>query len=217
MILSGELIKVIYVEWLEKSGGLRLSFYKLVLIGIIQFGALSYSLANVQIANMKQDLELIAREVAGLRTEVELLRRENAQLRISLEQASKNASARNGNSQGFLVQIESRINKLDSRMLANEKNVASLQNGFDAKLRELINQMNQNFAKVSSSGPSAPAVPKFSTDYPQNGFVHKVEKGETVSSIAQKYKSKIKWIIDANQIADPTKVFIGKELFVPQE
>ena len=217
MILSGELIKVIYVEWLEKSGSLRLSFYKLVLIGIIQFGALSDSLANVQIANMKQDLELIAREVAGLRTEVELLRRENAQLRISLEQASKNASARNGNSQGFLVQIESRINKLDSRMLANEKNVASLQSGFDAKLRELINQMNQNFAKVSSSGPSASAVPKFSTDYPQNGFVHRVEKGETVSSIAQKYKSKIKWIIDANQIADPTKVFIGKELFVPQE
>ena len=58
-----------------KKWGLRLSFYKLVLIGIIQFGALSDSLANVQIANMKQDLELIAREVAGLRTEVELLRR----------------------------------------------------------------------------------------------------------------------------------------------
>ena len=67
-------------------------------------------------------------------------------------------------------------------MLANEKNVASLQSGFDAKLRELINQMNQNFAKVSSSGPSASAVPKFSTDYPQNGFVHKVEKGETTVS-----------------------------------
>ena len=46
-------------------------------------------------------------------------------------------------------------------MLANEKNVASLQSGFDAKLRELINQMNQNFAKVSSSGPSAPACQNF--------------------------------------------------------
>ena len=47
-----------------KKWGLRLSFYK-VLIGIIQFGALSDSFTNVQIANMKQDLELIAREVAG--------------------------------------------------------------------------------------------------------------------------------------------------------
>jgi LysM repeat protein len=57
----------------------------------------------------------------------------------------------------------------------------------------------------------------FSSDYPQKGFVHKVEKGETVSSIAKKYESKVKWIIDANQIADPTKVFVGKELFVPQK
>ena len=57
----------------------------------------------------------------------------------------------------------------------------------------------------------------FSTDYPQKGFVHKVEKGETVSSIAKKYESKIKWIIDANQIVDPTKVYVGKELFVPQK
>ena len=40
----------------------------------------------------------------------------------------------------------------------------------------------------------------FSTDYPQKGFVHKVEKGETVSSIAKKYKSKVSWIINANQI-----------------
>ena len=59
-------------------------------------------------------------------------------------------------------------------MLANEKNVASLQNGFDAKLRELINQMNQNFAKVSSSGPSAPAVLRLLRPY--KWFVHKVEK-----------------------------------------
>ena len=57
-------------------------------------------------------------------------------------------------------------------------------------------------------------MPRFSTDYPQKGFVHKVEKGETVSSIAKKYESKIKWIIDANQIVDPTKVYVGKELFL---
>ena len=55
----------------------------------------------------------------------------------------------------------------------------------------------------------------FSDDFPQKGFVHKVKKGETVSSIAQKYNSKVKWIIDANLIVDPTRVFEGKDLFVP--
>ena len=37
---------------------------------------------NLQLANLKQDMELVSRELAGLRTEVELLRRENAQLRV---------------------------------------------------------------------------------------------------------------------------------------
>jgi hypothetical protein len=57
--------------------------------------------------------------------------------------------------------------------------------------------------------------PAFSDDFPQKGFVHKVDKGETVSSIAQKYNSRVKWIIDANLIFDPIKVFEGKELFIP--
>ena len=147
--------------------------------------------ANIQVANLKQDLELIAREVAGLRTEVEMLRRENAQLRISLQQVSKNANNRTGDSQGLLVQIDSRVRELESRVAVNEKNTASLQSSFDLKIQDLVNKMNQNFAKVSVSTPSSPLPPSFSSDYPQNGFVHKVEKGETVSSIAKKYKSKI--------------------------
>ena len=44
---------------------------------------------NLQLANLKQDMELVSRELAGLRTEVELLRRENAQLRVSVEQLNR--------------------------------------------------------------------------------------------------------------------------------
>ena len=84
-------------------------------------------------------------------------------------------------------------------------------------MQELIKQMNDGFEKISQ-GPTTPTpAMSFSTDYPQKGFVHKVEKGETVSSIAKKYESRVKWIIDANQITDPTKVSVGKELFVPQK
>ena len=114
--------------------------------------------ANIEVANLKQDLELIAREVAGLRTEVEMLRRENAQLRVSLQQVSKNASNRTGDSQGLLVQIDSRVRKLESRIAANEKNTASLQSSFDLKIQDLVNKMNQNFAKVSVPTPSSPPV-----------------------------------------------------------
>ena len=92
-----------------------------------------------------------------------------------------------------------------------------MQTSVNQQMQELIKQMNDGFETVSKSTATPTPAKTFSTDYPQKGFVHKVEKGETVSSIAKKYESKVKWIIDANQIADPTKVFVGKELFVPQK
>lgn len=171
--------------------------------------------ANVQLANLKQDMELVSRQLAGLRTEVELLRRENAQLRVTVEQLTRrlNSSANEGGSRQ-----DARLQALETRATRSEKDQVALQQNLDKKIKELISEMNKVISQVNkpSSVNSSPA-PSFSDDYPQNGFVHKVERGETVSSIAQKHKSKVKWIIDANRIVDPTKVFIGKELFVPQK
>ena len=174
--------------------------------------------ANVEIANLKQDLQLFSREVAGLRSEVELMRRENAQLRMALEQITRQSNARTGDSQGMMSQVDARLRTIEKRVSANEQALGAMKSNVDSKMSDLITQMNKGFEKVSSSSAnSAAPQPTFSTDYPQKGFVHKVEKGETVSSIAKKYQSKISWIINANQIADATKVNVGKELFVPQK
>ena len=171
---------------------------------------------NVQVANLKQDLELISREVAGLRSEVELLRRENAQLRVVVDSFSKKTNSSQNLSSAQVVQLNARIASLEKRVQANSSSQSQIQANTDNQIQELIKQMNLGFDKVSKSTPSPVPAKSFSTDYPQKGFVHKVEKGETVSSIAKKYKSKVSWIINANQISDPTKVFVGKELFVPQ-
>lgn len=174
--------------------------------------------ANVEIANLKQDLQLFSREVAGLRSEVELMRRENAQLRMALEQITRQSNARTGDSQGMMSQVDVRLRTIEKRVSANEQALGAMQINVDSKMSDLITQMNKGFEKVSSSSANSTAPkPTFSTDYPQKGFVHKVEKGETISSIAKKYQSKISWIINANQIADATKVNVGKELFVPQK
>ena len=160
-------------------------------------------------------MELVSRELAGLRTEVELLRRENAQLRVSVEQLTRrqNSTANDGD-----TRQDSRLQALENRATQSEKEQVALQKNIDKKFKELIAEMNKVISQVNKpSGGNFSPVPTFSDDYPQKGFVHKVERGETVSSIAQKHKSRIKWIIDANQIADPTKVFVGKELFVPQK
>ena len=190
-------------------------FYKLI-IGIFLLSPFT-SWGNVQVANLKQDLELISRELAGLRSEVELLRRENAQLRVVVDSFSKKANSDQGISAAQVIQINSRLSSLEKRVQANTGSQATMQTSVNQQMQELIKQMNDGFETVSKSTATPTPAKTFSTDYPQKGFVHKVEKGETVSSIAKKYESKVKWIIDANQITDPTKVFVGKELFVPQK
>ena len=188
----------------------RLSFGILLLFPFFSWG-------NVQVANLKQDLELVSRELAGLRSEVELLRRENAQLRAVVDSFAKKANSDQGISSAQLIQINSRLSSLEKRVQANTGSQAMIQTSVNKQMQELIKQMNVGFEKLSKGTVAPPPTKTFSSDYPQKGFVHKVEKGETVSSIAKKYESKVKWIIDANQIEDPTKVFVGKELFVPQK
>ena len=193
----------------------NLAFYGVVFLflSVIGFGQNE----RIMMANLKQDLELINREVTGLRSEVELLRRENAQLRVALEQVSR--TSHSNQETGLVLKLQNRMQVLELAVKQSERARESMQDGVNQKFKQMIEQMNLGFEQVTSQNKqkSVPQTPSFSTDYPKNGFVHKVEKGETVSSIAQKYQSKVSWIIDANQIADPTKVFVGRELFVPQK
>lgn len=175
--------------------------------------------AKILLANIKQDLELVNREVTGLRSEVEMLRRENAQLKIAMDQADRSRRKVQGTESPLVLEMQNRLLSLELALKQSERARVSTQNELNKKFQQIIQQMNRGFEQVSASANTATEskVPTFSSDYPKNGFVHKVQKGETVSSIAQKYKSKVSWIIDANQIADPTKVFVGRELFVPQK
>lgn len=177
----------------------------------------SQSDTKIILANLKQDLELVNRELTGLRSEVELLRRENAQLRVALDQKSRATSQVQQN--GLVLEVQNRLKALELSFKQSERARGITQDELNKKFQQIIAQMNKGFEQITSANTlaSSSQVPTFSSDYPKNGFVHKVEKGETVSSISQKYKSKISWIINANQIKDPTKVFVGRELFVPQK
>ena len=148
-----------------------------------------------------------------------MLRRENAQLRVQLNQIQRTHNQDQGKGNNDLIELQTKVRALELSFNQSERSRISTQEELNIKFQQIIEQMNRGFEQVTSvkSSTAKSAGPTFSTDYPKNGFVHKVGKGETVSSIAQKYKSKVSWIIDANQIADPTKVFVGRELFVPQK
>ena len=176
--------------------------------------------ANVRLANLAQDLELLSRQVANLSSEVEILRRENVQLRLVAQQAGKPQSVSQASLQDFARRMDAKLADLRAEIDRSKAGSDALRRHVDDSLKRLIEQMNAGFAKMSVPAAS-PAPPKenvtFNDDYPQDkGFVHTVEKGETVTSIARKYNSKISWILNANRISDPRKVFVGRELFVPQ-
>ena len=48
-------------------------------------------------------------------------------------------------------------------------------------------------------------------------IIHIVKRGDTVKSIAKKYGSRVKWIVDANQLTDPKRIKIGEKIKVPQK
>ena len=117
----------------------------------------------------------------------------------------------------IILNQQTRVQELEIRISENTKELKDLKSGFDKNFNELAQQINNSFAQTEPPSISVISPPSFSTNFPRNGFVHSVEKGESVRSIAEKYSSQYKWIIDANRMTDPSKVFVGRELFIPQE
>jgi len=193
----------------------NMNILKLSLTSIlIVFGASFASAQNVAIADLQQDMALLKREVGQLRLEVEQLRRENSEL------ASRIKSV-----QGSTVG-----NDVVRAQVSSVKSEVSAQN--DALKREIISQVKKDMeamaaqtnaameklAKAISVKPQAPLQPAFSNDFPQNGFTYTVKSGDSLSKIARSNKSKVKWIQDANKIADPSRgLRVGDQIFIPQE
>jgi LysM repeat protein len=60
----------------------------------------------------------------------------------------------------------------------------------------------------------APAKP-FGDTYSKEGVSYTVQKGDSIGGIARKTGAKVQDIIDANKLADPSRIQAGQVLFVP--
>ena len=100
-------------------------------------GANLFGDITIRVANLKQDMELVSRELAGFRTEVELLRRENAQLRVQVEQSTRKQSSNVGTSTQVLQGISDRLQSMENRLNQNEKSQLALQKSIELKMKDL--------------------------------------------------------------------------------
>ena len=169
-----------------------------------------------QVANMSEDLRLLDERVRAMSVEMEALRRENNQLRgqVSVaesaldDQMSKlvTVAMLNAELAKVVKQLEQRDEVLRQDLLVQVKKE------LESKLKEIRKIIGQMPETVSNKPP-----PTFTKNFPTTGIAYVVEPGDTISSIAQKLKSRTDWIINANEIVDPRFVQVGERLFIPQE
>jgi len=198
----------------------RLGFFGLVMGVLLASGGSSVAQAQDDglrraVANLQQDLAAVQKRVGELQLEVESLRSENQRLRQTVQQA--------GNQSELMRTVESRLESMRGEILRSEAEqrrklgeeisaqIERLADRFQTALRELAR------GTQSRPGPVA-SPPSFSQDFPKNGIQHLVERGDTISGLAQKYQSRVDWIRNANEIADPSRdLRVGQTVFIPQE
>jgi len=179
-------------------------------------------LAQVQVADMKEDVRDLTQRVNDLSLRVEQLEHENSELKakISAAQGSRDAVT--------TAQLNSAVADLNASVTSA---VAASQSAILQKVAvQMENLAKQTNAALDSiarqSGPAvarAPAAaaqgptprPTFGEAYSKQGVSYTVQKGDSIGAIAKKTGAKTQDIIDANKLTDPSRIQVGQVLFVP--
>ena len=168
---------------------------------------------NVQLANLRSDMDRMDQVVRSLRLEVEALRRENANMQewmkeqLDAGQDSVTPQQLNAVLKDYEQKIQS-VNQTSRQALVNEvsKEIESLAQ----KTQNAINAL----ANTLEGQPQLEQVVVFSDDYPRSGTSYTVKSGDSLSGIARDFASKVEWIRNANRLASDV-IYPGQELFIP--
>ena len=170
---------------------------------------------RVSVANLSQDVGLLAQQVKTLRLEIEDLRRENTRLRAQVSSASSNNEV-----QAQLSRLSTAIDSLRREYrqaddVQRKQIIAEVTRQMNALGRETQSAIN-SVANAVDSTPSIAQPVYFSEDYPKTGKPYVVRSGDTLSGIARKHNSTVKYIQNANKIANPAKdLRVGETIFIP--
>jgi len=161
-----------------------------------------------ELTGLAPDVRLLSQRLGDLTLRVEQLERENNDLRTKSSQTYVT-----------LAQLNEAIADVQKTMQAalHDQKHETLQQ-VSVQLEKLANETQAAINALAKSAAARPAVttPTFTEDYPKEGVSYTVQKNDTLSGIAHKYGAKMQDIINANKIADPTMLQVGRTLFIPQ-
>lgn len=199
---------LVFAADMTHSPANMLKTFVFALGAVFSVAPLAAQTANVEIANLRQDVALLVQRVGDLSIRVETLERENAALRKQAASTGANAAT--------VAQLNDAVSDLNKaiRAATADSQRETLQK-VAAQMEALARQTNSAIQSVAKNAPARVSTPTFTDDYPKEGATYTVARGDTLSSIAQKHGVSSRDIINANKITDPTKIQVGQTLFIP--
>ena len=170
-------------------------------------------------ADLREDVRGLSQRIGELSLRVEQLEHENAELRAKVAAIDRNSdfvtSARfNAAVADLNASIKASVGSSRSEIL---QEVA-------VQMEKLAKQTNAALDSIAKAGTAAQArpgaqaqgaPPAFGNAYPKEGVSYTVQKGDSIGIIAKKTGAKAQDIIDANKLADPSRIQSGQVLFIP--
>lgn len=190
---------------------MRCSFLRsglgLMALAAVAWGQNTSDNPRMELANLRQDVLLLTQRVGELTMTVEQLNRDNSSLQAKTSQ-----------SYVTLEQLNKAVADLNRSMqsaLAEQKRETL--NQVAGQIERLGKQTNAALDAVAKNQATRPVVQtSFGEDFPKEGVNYTVQPGDSLAVIAKKNNARQQDIINANKIADPSKLRAGQTLFIPQ-
>ena len=165
--------------------------------------------SQVELANLREDVRGLNQRVGEMALRLEQLERENAELR--------RRTMATGKSDATQAQVQEAVAELNRelRAVVAATKVETLQQ-VATQMEKLAKQTNAALDAMARAPAARPAgSTTFPDDFPKEGVSYTVQRGDTLAVIARKTGAKQQDIINANKIADPSRITAGQTLFIP--
>jgi uncharacterized protein YoxC len=175
--------------------------------------------SQTEIANLSEDVRGLTQRVNELSLRVEQLEHENAGLRTKVGTLDKNGDSVTP------AQLNAAVADLNAAIKSSVgSSRTEILQQVAAQMEALAKQTNAALDSLARGGTTAQARPPaqaqgarpaFGEAYPKEGVSYTVQKGDSIGLIAKKTGAKAQDIIDANKLADPSRIQAGQVIFVP--
>ena len=165
------------------------------------------SAAAIELANLSEQVRALNEQIGRLEQRLDTAERENAAYRARLATPAAGTAPTSAQLNSAVADLRTLVQSTDA---ATRQDVAK-------QLKALADATNAALDALAKGQATRPPVQtSFTDDYPKDAILrYTVQKGDSLDLIAKKTGAKKQDIINANKIADQSKIQVGQTLQIP--